>query len=310
MLPSAVSSLASFKIGDQITLLLTPDLQVAGAVESRSLSGNAIGVASISGKEATVVLPEGLTLKGSFDGDEQSVQGQLVSVSSWKEGALSLNVVQTRSNNDALDVAKKTLGSYALSADVQLFERVGKGPVASIALEDIRLAKIPATKVAYHRINDNGKVNLLILDNVTGNQYHYGISKTTYEKYEVSNPGGSGSDSYTLEKLRLKTPGGELGPYPGIGVGSENWVGIVVDGRNKVVASVKLKSLLNVTNAAWESEDLVLFGNKSYAVSDEVICYNSTTGRWVTLGEARAFGESMTLYVDDFDVVRAVQVSN
>lgn len=309
VLPSAVSSLAGFKIGDQITLLLTPDFQVAGAVDSRYLSGNAIGIASISGKEATVVLPEGLTLKGSFDGDEKSVQGQLVSVSSWKEGALNLNVVQPRTNNDSLDVAKKTLGSYALSADVQLFERVGKGPVASIALEDIRLAKIPASKIAYQRINDNGKVNLLILDNVTGNQYRYGISKTTYEKYEMNDPDGFGKDSYTLEKLRLKTPGGELGPYPGIGIGSEHWVGIVVDGQDKVVSSVKLRSLLNVTNAAWESEDLVFFGNKSYTVSEDVICYNSTTGRWVTLGAARAFGESMTLYVDDFDVVRGVQVS-
>lgn len=308
VLPSAVSSLSGFKIGDQITLLLTPDFQVAGAVETRYLPGNAVGVASISGKEATVVLPEGLTLKGSFDGDEKSYQGQLVSVSSWKEGALSLNVVQTRTNNQALDVAKKTLGTYALSADVQLFERVGKGPVASISLEDIRQAKVPSNQIAYHRINDNGKVDLLILDNVTGNQYRYGISKTTYEKVEVHDP-VFGNDSYTLEKLYLKTPSGELGPYPGVGLGSENWVGVVVDGQNKVVTSVKLKSLFNVTNAAWESEDLVFFGNKSYTVSDDVICYNSTTGRWVTLGAARAFGESMTLYVDDFDVVRGVQVS-
>lgn len=314
VLPSALSSLGSFAVGDKITLLLTPDAQVAGAVDARNVSGNAIGVASISGSTATVELPEGLKLEGKFDGDAASYDGQLVSVSSWKAGYLSLNPIQKNSSNASLDVAKASLGQYPLTADVKLYERVEKGPVARITLDDIRMAKVPASKLQYCRINDNGKVDLLILDNVTGNQYRYGICYTTYEEHPVDNSILGGSDKYTLEKITLKTANKEakevtLGPYSGMSLGSENWVGLVVDGKGTVISSVKLQRLDGVTNAAWESDAAVLLNGKSYAVSDEVVCYNRTTGLWPTLNEARAFGERMTLYVDDFDVVRAIQVS-
>lgn len=315
VLSSAMSSLSTFKIGDKITLLLTPDAQVAGAVDARHLSGNAVGVATVTKEKATVKLTEGVELTGKFDGDAEYYDGQLVSVSSWQQGYLSLSVISKSNNSATLDVAKASLGQYPLSADVKIFERVDKGPAVQIALEDIRMAKVPSGKVKYSRINDNGKADMLILDNVTGDRYLYGIVYTTYETVEIEDTiAGSGKkDSYTLEKVKLKTQQGgeerELGPYPGAGLGSDKWVGIVVDGNGKVVSSVKLERLDNVTNAAWESEKNVLIGGKSYAVSDEVVCYNRTTGHWPKLSEARAFAESMTLYVDEFGVIRGIQVS-
>lgn len=309
VLSGAMSSLSGVKIGDKITLLLTSDAQVAGAVDARHLSGNAVGVATVTKENVTVKLTEGVELTGKIEGDAEYYDGQLVSVSSWKQDYLSLSVISKSNNSTTLDVAKASLGQYPLSADVQIFERVDKGPAAPIALEDIRMAKVPSDKVQYSRINDNGKVDLLVLDNVSGDRYRYGICYTTFEDFPV----GDGT-TYTLEKLKLKTANEEnkeviLGPYPSIGLGSEKWVGIVVDGNGKVVSSVKLERLDNVTNAAWESEKNVLIGGKSYAVSDEVVCYNRTTGRWPKLSEARAFADSMTLYVDEFGVIRGVQVS-
>lgn len=316
VLAGAMSSLSGVKIGDKITLLLTSDAQVAGAVDARHLSGNAVGVATVTKENVTVKLTQGVELTGKIEGDAEYYDGQLVSVSSWKQGYLSLSVISKSNNSATLDVAKASLGQYPLSADVQIFERVDKGPAAPIALEDIRMAKVPSGKVKYSRINDNGKADLLVLDNVTGDRYRYGICYTTYETVEIEDTISKEpdkKDSYTVEKVSLKTgqDGKEatLGPYPGAGLGSDKWVGIVVDGNGKVVSSVKLERLDNVTNAAWESEKNVVVGGKSYAVSDEVVCYNRTTGCWPKLSEARAFGESMTLYVDEFGVIRGVQVS-
>jgi hypothetical protein len=202
-----------------------------------------------------------------------------------------------------LNPAERKLGSNALSADVQVFERVKTGPVAAIDLEDIRLKSVTSNQILYHRFNDNGKVDLLILDNVTGDRFTYGIAKVSYGFLEQD------PENHT-ETVTIKYGDGkEIGPYLNGAFRTGDWCGIVVDQqKKKAVSYVKLTKLTNVSNAAWESDDSVFFNNKSYTVSDELICYNSTTGRWITLAQARAFGEKMTLYVDDFSVIRGIEV--
>ena len=64
VLPTARETLSRFQPGDQITLLLTEDNQVAGAVEAVGSVGtsNAVGIArSVSSGSATVDLLCGLT---------------------------------------------------------------------------------------------------------------------------------------------------------------------------------------------------------------------------------------------------------
>lgn len=62
--------MAKFRPGDQITLLLTEDNKVAGAVKpgTAGATANAIGIASsISGTSATVDLPCGIQIKGNVN---------------------------------------------------------------------------------------------------------------------------------------------------------------------------------------------------------------------------------------------------
>lgn len=65
VLPTAMQSVSKFRPGDQITLLLTEDNQVAGAVESSgtTATGNAIGIAKVSGGHATVDLLCGIKVE-------------------------------------------------------------------------------------------------------------------------------------------------------------------------------------------------------------------------------------------------------
>lgn len=70
VLTTAQATLAKFRPGDQITLLLTEDNKVAGAVKpgTAGATANAIGIASsISGTSATVDLPCGIQIKGSVN---------------------------------------------------------------------------------------------------------------------------------------------------------------------------------------------------------------------------------------------------
>ena len=94
VLPTAMQSVSKFRPGDQITLLLTEDNQVAGAVEASGTSagGNAIGIAKVSGGSATVDLLCGIRVEGSVTltgSSAERVNNQLVRVSSNKKGQLS-----------------------------------------------------------------------------------------------------------------------------------------------------------------------------------------------------------------------------
>lgn len=309
VLPTAIASLSSHKLGDQLTLLLTSDEQVAGVVDAKKLSGNSVGIAQVNGDTVSVDLLDGITLTGKLkSGSVKEYDGLLVTASSWQQGYLSLKRVRQSEGRGTLDVAKRELGTAALAENVQIFERVKTGPVAQITLDEIRTSSVPRSKILHSSTNDNGKVDLLVLDNVTGDRFQYG--RTFVERKVESDSFGGVDYTDIREELTLKTDGEDIGPYLNGGMRSGDWGGIVVDAQNKkVVAYVKLDKLTRVTNAAWLDEDTVLVGNQRYAVSDDVIGYNRTSGKMdLTLSEARAFDDDMILYVDDFDVVRVVEV--
>lgn len=319
VLPSAVGSLSSFKLGDEMTLLLTEDAKIAGAVDPKVIRNNGIGIAKVSDKEVTVNLMEGITLKGKAESGMSDYNGKLVSVSSWRAGYLELSEVTKKDSTTTLDVSKRKFGNDELAADVKVFERAKTSPAAEIALDDIRLSTVNRGKILCVRYNDDGKVDLLVLENVTGDRYLYGRTVVS-QGYPDQNKGKdiaqakeNGDNEYypsTSDMVTIYTANNvKYGPYLNVGLRNEEIGGVIIDEKeNKLVSAIRLTKLSDVSNAAWESEDTVIFNNKTYEVSDNVVCYNATTGKWTTLGEARAFGEKMTLFVDDFAVVRGLEV--
>lgn len=309
VLPSAVSDLSTYKLGQQVTLLLTQDAQVAGVVNPVRLNHDAVGVAQVEGSTATVTLLDGLVLKGKYDGDTALVQGELVRVSSQRADYLSLSPIRDGVGKDSLHVATRQLGKYTLSANVQIFERAGKGAVAPISLDEIRLAEIPADQILYADFYDGGKIGLLLLDNVTGDRFTYGIISDSSLHVPGDDPTDKNDPGRTVNRVSVQNNQGVHGPYEIEYMPRGSWHGIAADTSGKKVgATAELRTISAVTNAAWETETSVYYAGVSYAVSDAVACYNRTTGRWVTLSAARAFGDRMTLYVDDFNVVRGVEV--
>ncbi len=310
VLPAAVSDLSTYKLGQQVTLLLTQDAQVAGVVNPIKMSHNAVGVAQVADGTATVTLLDGLVLKGKYDGDVKLVQGELVRVSSQRADYLSLSPLRSdNSGADTLNVATRQLGKYSLSANVQLFERAGKGAVAAISLDEIRLSEVPAKQILYADFYDGGKIGLLVLDNVTGDRFTYGTYTDSSLHIPPDDPDDEKDHGRTINRITVHNATGAHGPYEIEYMPRSSWIGVAADtAGTKVAGTAELKPIPSVKNAAWETERSVYYAGVSYAVSDEVACYNRTTGKWVTLSSARAFGDRMTLYVDDFNVVRGIEV--
>ncbi len=306
VLPSAMASLSGFKLGSSMTILLTQDFRVAGAVDPTKIRGNAMGIAKISGTTATVNTLEGLTLTGTVSGNSATYDGYLVHVSSGQKGSLSLTKVGTGEQRDSLNVVARKMGTRELSADLVVFERVGNSQVTPTTLEDIRLSTVPPHKIQLARTADNGKVDLLILDNVSGDCFVYGY--ISYQRLDADD------DENQSEGILLETPTGDFGPYAGADSSGYRgkWGGIVADtSRNRLLYQVTPEKLSGITKNNWQDDETIQVSGVSYTVAENVICYHNTLGDWVSLEEARAYGDggTMTAYYDEFNVVRIIELN-
>lgn len=307
VLPGAVSGAADFKIGQQVTLLLTEDHQIAGVVAPNVLKGNAVGIVrSVSANEATVELFCGLTVKGNPKLSESSAaqyEGQLVQVSSYQKGdQISLSRLISNGVPGDLDVVGRKLGGAPLAANVRIYDKVGSGPLTAVSLSDITQTSVAGSNIVYAEKDYTGAVNILVLNNVTGDAYTYG--RYVYTPSQVAEGGDfvanarikveygrkKGETQYSVE---AECGGGfRDGVFGGLAF-CKNQNGVRVAGEASV------SRLDSVPNTAWNSTSSVTFKGATYVVSDNVVCYNKTTGEWMSLSEARAFANTADLYYDN-----------
>ena len=308
VLPSAMQTVSKFRPGDQITLLLTEDNQVAGAVEATgtTASGNAIGIAEVSSGSATVNLLCGIQVKGSVKlsaSDVERLNGQLVRVSSSKKDGLSLTRL-TGGVSGNLDVENGKLGSRELAENVIIFQNDGSG-LTAISLSQITEAKVPSSQITYAGTDWADRVKVIVLNSVTGSGYIFGRAHYTANYDEEGNRVGNaqlsveygeGKTTATFETGYVVRNGDIVG------------ITIVTAGNTQRIGSlIYPDELRNVPNAAWSGKGAVTVNGRTYTVPASLPCYNRETKEWVTLTEARAYADSATLYVHQ-GVVRFLEV--
>ena len=329
VLASAREDLAAFKIGDRITLLLTVDNQVAGAVSASTVSGNAVGMATVDGTTATVkLLQGGLTVSGDVSSAAQRLNDQLVTVTSSSAGRLSLTAVSGSTVRGSLDVAGRTLGDREVAENVTVYDRVGDGAMVAVRYSDLP-ATVSSGKIDFVGLDSLGRVRYLVLDDVTGDAYEYGIfsyspAKTvkvidykknpdgTYAEDAEGNriPIGSHTETTSAPTLCVKQgtkEGGETTSKAANFTGSiRNGAmgGIAYTTNGRVAATVTLESITKVGRSAFDSEEMtVTVAGEVYPISEEVQCYNKSTKSWFAPGKdgmeaARAYSDELTLYYD------------
>ncbi len=326
VLPSAIQDLASFKVGDKVTLLLTTTGQVAGAVSTDVAKSNAVGVAHVASADSvTIELLDGLiTLSGATtygDAAATKLNGRLVTVSSYKKGYLSLTEVQGRAATASLDLAKNTLGSKDLAAGIRFFEQVGNGNLVELERSDLTLTSIPANKITYVGYDYAGRVDKVVLNDVTGDRYEYGMiyyqSAGMYEEKTVGTDGQPTTISvYRNGTIRVTNGSGEISYVVGTAEGARSgYMGGIagsldkIDESYKLASFVPLQSVTGIRRAQIDADTLTLTTNSmEIAISDHVQIYNDATQSWYTLDKdgdalenlrlALAFSDNMTAYYD------------
>ena len=298
VLPSAMQTISEFRPGQQITLLLTEDNQVAGAVEAvgSTAAGNAIGIAEVSSGSATVDLLCGIQVKGSVDlsqGDVERLNGQLVRVSSNKKGGLNLTRLSGGVSGD-LDVEAGKLGTRELADNVILLRNDGEG-LTAISLSSLTEAVIPSSQIDYAGSDWDGRVNVIVLKSASPSGAIFGRAHYT-ATYD--------DDGNRVGNAQLSVEYGEGRTTPTLATGYEvsngQVIGITIihDGNTQRLGRVIYPEILRqVPNNAWSGRGAVTVNGRTYTVPTNVPCYNKETDAWVTLSEARGYSSDSTLYV-------------
>lgn len=318
VLDCAVADLAKFKPGESVTLLFSSDGKVAGAMSPKDIRSNALGyVSELTADSATVKL-----INAPFDkisGKPSSSSGEykttLVSVSASSASVLGLSR-QSDNTSGALDLRTRTLGRYTLAENIRFFERVGTGEMAPIQRDDITVGEIPASKVAYRHMNYAGEVDAVILNDVTGDRYTYGIAKveTKSDSQEISHDVTDNENKNSEDKADDKTENKNetsktsstvttYTTYTTVTNGDKNvtvtggrsfkngqFVGVVPSAVSsegdtpRATGSVVLKQVEKLSSMANFNLETNRFfsGNLEMPVWEGVQCYNAETKTWFT----------------------------
>lgn len=301
VLPTAVESLSQFKPGQQMTLLLTADGQVAGAVDS-SASGarsNALAVVDGSGSMQLICGSTLVKINGSGSGYENSVVN-VTSTKSGNKGKLSLRAVSGKVSGD-LDVRAGTLGGKKLADNVLIFDG-GR----QVALAELSQSSIRSGNISYARTNWAGEIDLIVLNNSLSDNVIYGRAVVEFER-------DPDTGEKTDQKITIQTADKSYGP---INSGNNVSTGTFVAVKIKTTANntlmftsfATMSKLSKVSSSAWIGKTAVNYGGRTYEVPSDVQCYNADTGKWMEdLDAAKNYGGTMNLYAYD-GVIRIVEI--
>ena len=306
VLPSAVSDVSSFRVGQTVTFLFTDDNKVAGAVSPGTVQGTAVGVVlQASSSNAEVELLNGIRVKGKpglSDFEASSYIGALVTVSSYMPGQITLAPLTSSLTYFDLDLVNRTMGGTPFSAGIKIYERVGNSGLVQISLDDLTQKSIKASKILYAARDYSGKVGTLILNDVTGDRYIYGI--LIEGKVDVPDVGVGGTQSYNRTVAVYNHSGTSTPLITGMPFTNGVKGGIVADASGQKTAGiVELIEVRNVSRNAFRTEGdgkvILSLPDMEIPVASNVVCYNRTTGFWFSsLDEARAYSDTLTIYYD------------
>lgn len=311
VLESAWHTTKDFTLGNAVTLLLTADGKVAGMTGADpQLKSTAVGTVSASG--AKVFLPNGgiMELKGAVS-DGASLEGQLVTISGGKTNFNAGRLLDSNAPGP-FHVERMTLGSYTVMNGVRIFEKVTNGAITPVNLSDLDMESIPADNIAGYHLNSSNMVDYIVLKDVTGNAYKYGI----LFGYSIDGPDDKPRVAWRL----LRGVGGiiDFSTTSGYAGKSGQVVGVSTyknsKGEEMIRSVVPLEKLKGVTaKDIFESQgDLYVSVNgRNYQIATDVECYSGITDNqtdpnsWFKQSDVhdrvnamKAYSSNLTIYVD------------
>ena len=302
VLESAWDMTQGIRIGDDVTLLLTADGRVAGILPGTRTASTAVGMVTAQGVQMYLPAGGSVLLTGTVSNAERLSQ-QLVTVSSGKKGSMTVSQRGFEPGGE-FRVDAMMLGDSPVANGVRIYEQVNGGAMIPVNLSELAGMVIASDKVALCHRNGSGLVDYVVLEEVTGNAYTYGILKKGEPQV-----GGAGGFQYENDTILVENAAGTAGPYISAYTFVEDSFGGVAAGVNgRAAGLVAMKKLEHVSPEDFfvsQGEAYVTAGGQVWKIWDGVECYKTVTGVWFKgesaqerLAACKAFSDELTVYVD------------
>ena len=184
----ALSDLGQYRLGDPVTLLLgrsggvaaVADVSAAGAAER---VGMIISVSeeqypdgaggSYTAQTVTMLATDGLTYQYQTRGGYRV--GSIVRAGAFgQDGQITLRGLSSQSLSGKVSDDGAELGDYTFAPDASILD-VADGQGAVYRPERLAGVALSSGAVRYYSLNSQGEIDQMILENVTGDMYQYGV---------------------------------------------------------------------------------------------------------------------------------------
>lgn len=296
-----LSSGGSANYGDTVTLLLGKENNVADVITSETSSTAMYGymietgtkeytksdLSKYSGTYAKIITSDGTEYEYITDKNYKEIKNSIVKAT-LKNGVASITALSKGGySGGQYNTAQRTLGSNKLADDVNILDvltldNTRTGAYATVFESRIDGVNINAGSIIYMGKNANGEVTDLILNNVTGDSYGYGvIVKAQNNKYTYIVDGEEKSMS---SQTTYPVYSGQAAMFALAGNGVEEMKSLT-----KVEASV-----IDVTDTTIST------ANDTYMLSDKVAVYLKTDSVYtlIPLSDIKNTDYTLTAYYD------------
>ena len=183
---SKISTLNGGGVGEVVTLLLGMDNEVADVITGEEADSVFYGVVQTATRslvedngadvlqKISVMCTDGITRTVNIDKSLNYPTGWLVEISVPPEGE-QVTAIESKSVSGTINETATALGDYALADDVQILDTTSEGLAGTVRPSRIAGTKLNALTVRYYTLNEQGQIDRLILNDVTGDLWKYGV---------------------------------------------------------------------------------------------------------------------------------------
>ena len=183
---SKVSSLNGGGVGEVVTLLLGMNNEVADVVTGEEADSVFYGVVQSSSRSlvedngadvlqrVSVMCTDGIVRTVNVDKSLNFPKGWLVEISVTPEGE-SVEKLDTKSISGTVSSDASSLGDYAFADDVQILDTTAEGVAGTVRPSRLSGTALNALNIRYYTLNESGQIDRLILNDVTGDLWTYGV---------------------------------------------------------------------------------------------------------------------------------------
>ncbi|MBP8639689.1 MAG: S-layer homology domain-containing protein [Oscillospiraceae bacterium] len=256
----ALSDMGLYGIGTTVTLLLGMEGSVVGVVSADNISTTKYGFVTATGTSTytdssgssytsatvTVTCTDGNSYE--YAASSGLSKGSMVMVSFSGEKA-SVTMLSDTYLSGTINSTGTALSAYSFAGDIEILDSTSNGSCLRVYPSRLAGLSLNSSNIRYYVLDSSGNISHLILNDVTGDMYSYGILTSVSEYNSSTSLAINGSYKYTIK--------GVTGSYSS----SSSAFGVSTGPARMEFSGSSLLSLKNLTGLSLSSL------NTSYATS-------------------------------------------